>query len=47
MIRAIFRLSSDTGQISPCAQLRTASTLMITGLIAKAVVLGQGGFHSP
>ncbi len=28
-------------------RLRTASTLMITGLIALAVVLGQGGFHLP
>jgi drug/metabolite transporter (DMT)-like permease len=28
-------------------RLRTASTMMITGLIALAVVLGQGGFHLP
>jgi len=28
-------------------RLRTASTLMITGLIALTVVLGQGGFHLP
>ncbi len=28
-------------------RLRTASTLMITGLIALVVVLGQGGFHLP
>ena len=42
---AMILTQHETGDLD--GRLRTASTLMITGLIALAVVLGQGGFHLP